>query len=318
MPAFMMGEYSKYSRLPSMPPLILLVSMALSAQAAIPPLTDKQQEGIENARPLDWAELAKDGDVVYVGEHHPIKAEKLEFAAHLDAFKKAGFTHLALEMFHKGKQKLLDDFCKEEACAKDVAKQLDEEWCWRDATGAYVELVEKAKKLGFKLVALDVPVKEQVQWMDAAVKHADTSAELSGHLRSMLERRDGQMAAAIAGVFKDDPKARVVAYVGVYHAQFTTQVAALEAWDVPLKDGGERKLAVKGYCFINIPTGLQLRWAVPLMVRAGKLEPLFIPLARERSDWKTYSECDGMLAVPVVLAEQPSTDPDLVRCAPAR
>lgn len=303
-----------------MPILVLaawLLAPAFAQDAAPPKLTEMQQKALKSAEPLDWSKLAAgDADVVYIGEFHPIKSAKAELAAHLEDFKKAGFTHLALEMFRKDKQQLLDDFCKDGSCAKDVGKNLDAEWCWRDATGAYLELLEKARKLGFKLVALDVALKDQEAWFASAIKHADTAGEMDGHIRAILSRRDGQMASAIADVFRDDPKARVVAYVGVYHAQFTTQPAALEQWDIPLKEGGSKELKTRGYCFINVPAGLQLAWGRPLLDANLAAKRSFIPLERERSDWKTFSECDGMLVVPKVLIEEPSKDPELLRCAP--
>jgi uncharacterized iron-regulated protein len=141
-----------------------------------------------------YVESAK---VVFIGEHHPNESSRKYVISQLGDLKEKGFTVLALEMFNSKNQELLDRFSKNEASSKDLLMYLKAEWGWRPET--YVALLEEAKKLGMKLVAIDDRT------------GGDTPA------------RDQNMAQVLAKLVVEQPETKIVVFSGGIHASLESR-----------------------------------------------------------------------------------------------
>lgn len=127
--------------------------------------------------------LMKENAVVIIGEQHDYNPHRKSGAKYMEALHQGGMTHLALEM-PPSEQAGLDKFMKtgNPATLPNFAKG--------DDTG-YLNMLKKARELGIKLVAVD----------SQDNKH-----------------RDETMAAGIANVLQNNPKAKVAFWVGDLHS----------------------------------------------------------------------------------------------------
>jgi uncharacterized iron-regulated protein len=90
------------------------------------------------------------------GETHIYDDVRSEFTEDLVIFKKSGGVTLALEMIESDKQHLLENYLleKEESELK-LFHYLDVRWGYN--TESYMDMIEKARELNLKLLAVDLP-----------------------------------------------------------------------------------------------------------------------------------------------------------------
>lgn len=249
-------------------------------------------EFLKHRKALDWKEIAGSAPVIYLGEWHPNAGIKRELRAHLADLKAAGVTHLALEMFADDEQPRLDDYCSRKSCDDDVLASLRTQWGWKDdhVDEEYLELVREARDAGFALVALDLPRREDWAQREKNVKNSDSWKEWKSHNRNLLSVRDGRMARNIARVFEKDPKARVFAYVGAYHAQLTNQPAHLEQYHID----------AKSYVLMNDDDPMLAPWMEAVRVNGLTGQRMLIPQPHVNDQKKLWSSdnVDGLLSVP--------------------
>ncbi len=155
---------------------------------------------------VDYKQLLENASkIVIIGETHPVDELREELRNNIKEFKKLGFTHLAMEALPSARQQLLDDYYAGKATRQQVVEALKKDWGW--SPESYMKLIDAAKEEGIKIVCLDVKLtKEQKEkW----AKEKDYSAD---------ERfREAHWAKIMDEQLKADPKAKIMALVGMGH-----------------------------------------------------------------------------------------------------
>lgn len=160
--------------------------------------------------PANWLAMAmKKNSVLAIGEGHTdLKHLKLGGEI-MDDLKAAGATHLAVEL-PSNHQVVLDHFAKtgliDFALLKDSEGTNEYLASYRFLQrGDIRELLKSAREAGLKLIAVDDAVSINVGIYNAVFGQG----------------RDRAMAAAITNVLRQDPKNKVVYWVGALHAQIS-------------------------------------------------------------------------------------------------
>ncbi len=155
---------------------------------------------------VDYKQLLDNASkIVFFGETHPLNELRDELRDNIKQFKKLGFTHLAMEALPSERQKLIDDYYAGKATRDQVLEALKKDWGW--SPESYMKLIDAAKDEGIKIVCLDVKItKEQKEkW----AKDKDYSAD--------SRFREAHWAKIMDAQLKADPKARIMALVGMGH-----------------------------------------------------------------------------------------------------
>ena len=169
-----------------------------------------------NAQPLDWKALfGGEARVVYLGEPHYVKAVKNILASRMDDFKKAGITHIGLEMFGTDRQGVLDTF--DPAQTRDTLKK---EWGWEP--DAYTGMIKAADDASMSRVALDMPAKDRAK-MQTECK----ASGRKGCMGELFQARDKHMIKALSRFLSENPDARILILIGNDHLEVTHQPEAL-------------------------------------------------------------------------------------------
>lgn len=145
-----------------------------------------------------WSEEAQ---VLIFGERHISHDVQGRMASMLPMLAREGFTILGMEMFNQSSQPHLDKFNNGELAIDELMEILEGQWFY-DLSG-YRLIIEQARELGVKLVALD---------------NREHGLELT--FSEDLIYRDQVMAAALlqAMMSEASTKPRALAYTGRLHA----------------------------------------------------------------------------------------------------
>lgn len=138
--------------------------------------------------------------VIYFGETHIYQGSKTALIQLLPTLHESGFDHLGLEMFNSSQQPALDAYAKGEISLPEITMELEKTWTYNSTQ--YAKILETAKNLGIRIVALDI--------RDDALSHPVFALT--------LHHRDLHMAAKIAEALALNPKAKLVAFTGSLHA----------------------------------------------------------------------------------------------------
>lgn len=107
-----------------------------------------------NHKNLDESiKIFEQSQVVYVGETHLDQGAKHYLKRVLPDLKKIGYEVLAMEMFNQVDQDSLDKYLNNEISLNDLKVVMQKAWFYE--LSAYLELIEEAKFLGMRIVALD-------------------------------------------------------------------------------------------------------------------------------------------------------------------
>ncbi len=208
------------------------------------------------------AELSK-ADVVFFGEQHDDTAtHRLEIALLEGIARRRPNVIVALEMFERDTQKLVDDYLANKISEEEFLKASRP---WKNYQPDYKPLIEFAKARGWKVVAGNIPRRfasvVAKGGLDAVAKIAeadrkfvaekfacptddyfkrfsDTMSEHPGEASpkmepAMLNRmyqaqciKDETMAESIAAASQASPQALVIHYNGAFHSDFHLGTAA--------------------------------------------------------------------------------------------
>lgn len=84
---------------------------------------------LSSRRAVDYAEIAGNSRVLFLGEYHHSPHIRHEVASIMPWLKEAGFTHLAMELFHSASQEDLDWYARGDDEREDV---IDQEMIWHN------------------------------------------------------------------------------------------------------------------------------------------------------------------------------------------
>jgi hypothetical protein len=149
----------------------------------------------------DLSELSP-ASVLYVGERHLVSDARLFLIRNLQALKSYGFKTLALEMWNASAQADLDRFINNEFDIEWVRQNFKKHWSYDSTT--YIQLMEEAHKLGFKVLALDIRDK------------MNRKAGLSFAQEILV--RDQAMAQVLSQELVQAPNDKIIALTGRWHS----------------------------------------------------------------------------------------------------
>jgi uncharacterized iron-regulated protein len=158
-----------------------------------------------------WMNSAKaDYSVLIHPESHTNDLQRDVFTRSLEEFKNAGFRYLAMEMFKDNRQKELDLYFESpQGNISIIENLLKTEWAYN--TDSYLQMMNQAVHLGFKIIALDMPKKD--------VPKEDLPSPVPPKLSNNMKARNKRMAFNISEVIKKDSNAKILVLVGAYHAE---------------------------------------------------------------------------------------------------
>lgn len=160
----------------------------------------------QERKPVDYGSIVNPSTkVLTLGEIHVREITKQEVIDNLEQFKELGFTHLGLEAFESDFQTKLDEYQKTGENKQAVVEHIQNGFGGYspNATGLYLQMLDKAKKLGIHTVAIDMPKpindKNKSQGLDAD------------------SLRDQWMAEMVQKVIDSNDKHKVVTFTGAAH-----------------------------------------------------------------------------------------------------
>lgn len=133
---------------------------------------------------------------IFFGERHIDQQLQLELSAQLNQLSQDGFDHLALEMFNSSVQAQLDAYVMDFISIEEILLVLSRDWSYQN--DGYRVLLETAKSLNMKIIALDDRKKHPIN---------DTFSD-------DLIRRDQHMVEILKNYLDE----KVVIYTGRLHA----------------------------------------------------------------------------------------------------
>ncbi|MBI3549072.1 MAG: ChaN family lipoprotein [Elusimicrobia bacterium] len=243
--------------------------------------------------PLDWRVLASGPErVLFLGDSHDFKDARLELASSMDRLREAGITHITLEMLPADAQPWLDRFHADGSCRGTIREHMERFWQDGpdDLADAYLQLLDRARSAGIKAVAMDIREKykrrlrpqlvpQDCSWRLPAAE-ADYEAALAacpvGH-----DPRDCAMVYRIAQTLAEDPRSRVLAFVGAWHVRSSRQPALLSSLHGARSRSYSFLTELVAFTEDNRQDGAAAALISSLRRRATP-EKLLLPLDRER------------------------------------
>lgn len=148
--------------------------------------------------------IAADTDVLMFGETHNIAQGKQELVWNMHLFKELGFTHIGLEMFTTDVQFMLDEFNRTGENRAEVLRYLYGQWGYPDMVENYMEILDVARAEGIQVVALDMPTRQQDNYVD---------------FTEQLTARNEYMSRIISGILKQEGNRRIITLNGALHLE---------------------------------------------------------------------------------------------------
>ena len=183
---------------------------------------------------VNYRTMAGNARLVMLGEssHNPA-IYKFEAIKALKELKKLGFTHFAIEMLPRSMQDKVEFYQRTGSGFNFIQQYFDEYW----ARGylvpqAYGELVKAARKVGLKIIALDLTL-EEMDAIDASCgfDYAEAKKCFDSHtVRNLV------WAQNINAIVNQSNQNRVVAYMHRWHA--VRAASYQEGLDTLVKVGG--------------------------------------------------------------------------------
>lgn len=164
--------------------------------------------------------VSSDFAVTFIGETHRDLDIGRMLVRKLPALKRAGLTHVGLEMFNSNRQASIDGFLAGTVSRADVMKILESEWGF--SSEKYIEILEAVKENGLRVIALDRRAVGSDRYIPSAAE------------------RNVHMASTIAGVIQAQPDAKVLALVGRNHVERADSARSGVLLSTSLSDYGTR------------------------------------------------------------------------------
>ena len=159
--------------------------------------------GLEARSPVDYASFFRDNRVLLIGESHRAKSHRREILEHLAELKAAGVTHIFIEGVSPERQEWLDHITEKR------------ERRYASVGTLAVEAPERARALGLKVVAMDMPANTIGALTAIAQKRGD---RVAAEREVFVLRRNRFMAQMIAKTLRREPNSKIVAIVGTAHS----------------------------------------------------------------------------------------------------
>jgi len=152
-----------------------------------------------------YASLFQTERVIFLGERHTTISDKQELVDNLSLMRNAGLTHLAFEMFSASMQGAIDRYYQSGDNRNEIFSYLQDHWGDKGEGVAekYMEIVDTAKNLGIKIIAIDI----------------DSDEYQSKNPSETWVKRNRQWAKLIAEKLEDG-EAKVLVYHGSGHAGY--------------------------------------------------------------------------------------------------
>lgn len=111
-------------------------------------------------KPVDYTQMIPpDTSVVAIGENHGMKGHKIEMLRALDTLRQLGFTHLGMEMVNSA---VLDQYLATGEGRDELISHLRKHFGYaKETPKLYMDIIDQANKLGFKIVPIDLSYDEQ-------------------------------------------------------------------------------------------------------------------------------------------------------------
>ena len=159
--------------------------------------------GLAARTPVDYASFFRDNRVLLIGETHQVKSHRREILEHLVELRAAGVTHIFLEGVSPQRQEWLDH----------ITEKREREY---NSVGTLaVEAPERARALGLKVIAMDMPANTIGALNAAAQKRGD---HVAAEREVYVLRRNRYMAQMLAKTLRREPNSKIVAIVGAVHS----------------------------------------------------------------------------------------------------
>ncbi len=165
--------------------------------------TESVKVGLEARAPVNYASFFQDNRVLLIGETHRVKSHRREILDHLEELKAAGVTHIFIEGVSPARQEWLDHITEKREPKYPSVGTLA------------IEAPERARALGLKVMAMDMPANTIGALNATAQKRGD---RVTAEREVYILRRNRFMAQMIAKTLRREPNAKIVAVVGAAHA----------------------------------------------------------------------------------------------------
>ncbi|MCC6137292.1 MAG: ChaN family lipoprotein [Bdellovibrionaceae bacterium] len=200
--------------------------------------------------------------VVYVGEVHIYNEARDFLIKNMEPIKKAGYTHIAMEMWNSSQQSFVDKFNNEQVTLEQLAPVFSNEWGYK--TSEYVDLMCVARKNKIELLALDAR-----DHLPAGLSFMDE-----------LNYRDKKMAFVLSEFLKSNPKSKVIVLSGRLHA-YSRLNSQSEQLSQPEILTGLTQIQPQSFTVVGEKEASPLAFAT----KALSLKEGFIPLNRDLHYW---------------------------------
>lgn len=181
--------------------------VAVGMGTGVPEATDRAEKAVEVAerKPLqieerDFAAYIQDKKIFIGGEDHGEEGDGRIFVRLLPVLKKAGFTHVGIELDHDLRQSFIDRYYK-------TRDQEAREWIESVQNGAdLLRIIDEARALGMEVLCID-----------------ERKEVPGGEKMSEVERREKKWDQRDAGMFErveqvmSDPSHKMAIYIGSAH-----------------------------------------------------------------------------------------------------
>lgn len=145
---------------------------------------------------IEYGTLYKVVPVVFFGEGHSNISAKNELIENITTLKKAGLTHLAMEMFPKALQVEIDRYYLSVKNRETLLRHLQEHWNHGEGTPEkYLAIVDAAKIEGIKVIGIDNTSVEQGQ---AGI--VEQNREWAKTIASIIAKQQGAKLAVYGGL----------------------------------------------------------------------------------------------------------------------
>ncbi len=140
--------------------------------------------------------LSIESEILIIGETHTEAIAKHTLLENLVLLQKNNYKSLAIEMQNQSQQNSLNQFCKGQMNRDDFENIWSSSWSYHQQTNNYLDVIEKACDLGFKVFAVDT--RDQPN--------------------NSMDLRNESMAANILQIHNNDPNSKIVFLTGSLHA----------------------------------------------------------------------------------------------------
>jgi hypothetical protein len=248
----------------------------------------------KNAKFFELSDIIKpETQVIYLGEEHIDPVPKLFLEKRMKSLKRAGITHIALEMFASNHQAQIDAYLRGQENRENILEILRTEWGWQtsfiDYPSSLMRVIDAAKSEGVGILAVDSRRGKELMLSNENYR---TPEKHRKYLEGM-SLRDSHMVGVIADFFKINSTAKVLFLIGQDH------VLDMKDLDNPFFPNQSRLLEQHGisskvYLFASGRSSATFRME-ELHISTGST---FLPVSREEEHVDGHIYLDEVLRPP--------------------